>query len=104
MEIYIIALTTILLSTIFNVVMVFINYTSIKSINEQIESIKKVQENLIRQIDKTGQSSISYTNQSIKNTNEELEILYKHIETKNKELQQQIYKEFDTKKIQSKSY
>ena len=104
MEISIIILITILFSTIFNIVMVFLNYTSIKSINEQIESIKKVNENLMRQIDNTGQSSIGYTNQSIKNTNEELEILYKHIETKNKELQYQIYKDFDIKKIQSKNY
>ena len=104
MEISTIVLTTILFSTIFNIVMVFLNYTSIKSINEQIESIKNVQENLRRQIDKTGQSSISYTNQSIKNTNEELEILYKHIETQNKELQYRIYKDFDIKKIQSKNY
>ena len=104
MEISTIVLTTILFSTIFNIVMVLLNYTSIKSINEQIESIKNVQENLRRQIDKTGQSSIGYTNQSIKNTNEELEILYKHIETQNKELQYRIYKDFDIKKIQSKNY
>ena len=104
MEISIIVLITILFSTIFNIVMVLLNYTSIKSINKQIEYIKNIQENLIRQIDKTGQSSISYTNQSIKNTNEELEILYKHIETKNKELQYRIYKDFDIKKIQSKNY
>ncbi len=37
-------------------------------------------------------------------TNEELEILYKHIETQNKELQYRIYKDFDIKKIQSKNY
>ncbi len=104
MEISIIVLITILFSTIFNIVMVLLNYTSIKSINKQIEYIKNIQENLRRQIDKTGQSSISYTNQSIKNTNEELEILYKHIETKNKELQYRIYKDFDIKKIQSKNY
>lgn len=104
MEISLFVLIIVLFTTIFNIVMVFLNYTSIKSINEQIKSIKKVNENLIRQIDKTGQSSISYTNQSIKNTNEELEILYKHIETKNKELQYRIYKDFDIKKTQTNVY
>ena len=104
MEISLFVLIIVFFTTIFNIVMVFLNYTSIKSINEQIKSIKKVNENLIRQIDKTGQSSISYTNQSIKNTNEELEILYKHIETKNKELQYRIYKDFDIKKTQTNVY
>ena len=72
--------------------------------NGQIESIKKTNEILTYKINKTEQNSIGYTNQSVKNTNKELEILYKHIETKNKELQYQIYKDFDIKKTQTNIY
>ena len=104
MEISLFILIIILFTTIFNIVMVFLNYTSIKSINEQIESIKKTNEILTHKINKTEQNSIGYTNQSVKNTNKELEILYKHIETKNKELQYQIYKDFDIKKTQTNIY
>ena len=104
MEISLLILIIILFTTIFNIVMVFLNYTSIKSINEQIESIKKTNEILTHKINKTEQNSIGYTNQSVKNTNKELEILYKHIETKNKELQYQIYKDFDIKKTQTNIY
>ena len=70
----------------------------------QIESIKKTNEILTHKINKTEQNSIGYTNQSVKNTNKELEILYKYIETKNKELQYQIYKDFDIKKTQTNIY
>ena len=104
MEISLLILIIILFTTIFNIVMVFLNYTSIKSINKQIESIKKTNEILTHKINKTEQNSIGYTNQSVKNTNKELEILYKHIETKNKELQYQIYKDFDIKKTQTNIY
>jgi hypothetical protein len=104
MEISLLILIIILFTTIFNIVMVFLNYTSIKSINMQIESIKKTNEILTHKINKTEQNSIGYTNQSVKNTNKELEILYKHIETKNKELQYQIYKDFDIKKTQTNIY
>ena len=104
MEISLFILIIVLFTTIFNIVMVFLNYTSIKNVNEQIKSIKTVQENLIHQINKTEKNSIDYTNQSVKNANKELEILYKYIETKNKELQYRIYKDFDIKKTQTNVY
>ena len=59
---------------------------------------------LDQKIHMTEQSCVGYTTQTVKNTNGELEALYKHVDIKMVELSTQIYKDFDIKKTQTNVY
>lgn len=89
---------------ILNTILIYLNYRTIKKQKTQINEIFNSIYSLDQKINATEQNCVGYTTQTIKNTNSELEVLYKHIDIKMQELTTQIYKDFDIKNTQSNIY
>jgi len=87
-----------------NTILIYSNYRTIKSQQKQLNENLDLINSLDQKIHMTEQSCVGYTTQTVKNTNGELEALYKHVDTKMIELSTQIYKDFDIKKTQTNVY
>ena len=89
---------------ILNTILIYLNYKTLKIQENQINKIFNLMHSLDQKIYATEQNCVSYTTQTVKNTNSELEVLYKHVDVKMQELTTQIYKDFDIKKTQTNTY
>jgi uncharacterized membrane protein YvbJ len=86
------------------VVVMFMNYMEIKNLQKQINILQNIDEAIIRDNNALETRCIDYSNNLDKNLRDELEKLYRYIDSRTDKLETKVYKDFDLNRIQSKSY
>jgi CHAD domain-containing protein len=86
------------------VVVAFMNYMEIKNLQKQINILQNIDEAIIRDNNTLENRCIDYSNNLDKNLRDELEKLYRYIDSRTDKLETKVYKDFDLNRIQSKSY
>ena len=86
------------------VVVAFMNYMEIKNLQKQINILQNIDEAIIRDNNTLENRCIDYSNNLDKNLRDELEKLYRYIDSRTDKLETKVYKDFDLNRIQGKSY
>jgi predicted PurR-regulated permease PerM len=86
------------------VVVAFMNYMEIKNLQKQINILQNIDEAIIHDNNALENRCIDYSNNLDKNLRDELEKLYRYIDSRTDKLETKVYKDFDLNRIQSKSY
>jgi len=85
------------------VVVAFINYMEIKNLQKQIDTLQNIDEAIIRDLNTRERNCITYTDQLNNNTQQELESLYRHIDSRVDKLEEKTKKELKSLSF-NKSY
>ena len=80
--------------TILMVVVTFINFMEIKNLQKQINILQNIDETLNRDLDIRERNCIDYSTQLDNNLRQELENLYRHIDSRVDKLEEKTKKEF----------
>jgi predicted metal-dependent hydrolase len=86
------------------VVVAFMNYMEIKNLQKQINILQNIDEAIIHDNNALENRCIDYSNNLDKNLRDELEKLYRYIDSRTDKLETKVYKDFDLNRIQGKSY
>jgi CHAD domain-containing protein len=86
------------------VVVMFMNYMEIKNLQKQINILQNIDEVIIRDNNVLEIRCIDYSNNLDRNLRDELEKLYRYIDSRTDKLETKVYKDFDLSRIQGKSY
>lgn len=86
--------------TLVMVVVTFMNYMEIKNLNREIINLQNVSESIWRELDNKERSLYDHSTEQDRNTREELEKLYRHIDSRVDKLEEKTKKEFREKLIQ----
>lgn len=90
--------------TILMVVVTFMNFMEIKNLQKQINILQNIDEAIIRDNNALERRCIDYSTQLDANLRQELENVYRHIDSRADKLETKVYKDFDLTRTQSKSY
>ena len=90
--------------TILMVVVTFMNLMEIKNLQKQINILQSIDETMIRDNNALEHRCINYTDLLNNNTQQELENLYRHVDSRADKLESKVYKDFDLTRTQGKSY
>lgn len=80
--------------TLVMVVVAFMNYMEIKNLQKQINILQNIDEAIARDLDTRERSYINYADQLNNNTQQELEKLYRYIDSRTDKLEEKTKKEF----------
>ena len=86
------------------VVVAFMNYMEIKNLQKQINILQNIDQELLRNTESMENRCIDYSTNLDKNLRDELEKLYRYIDSRTDKLETKVYKDFDLNRIQGKSY
>lgn len=86
--------------TLVMVVVMFMNYMEIKNLNREIVNLQNVGESIWRELDNKERSLYDHSTEQDRNIREELEKLYRHIDSRVDKLEEKTKKEFREKLIQ----
>ena len=86
------------------VVVAFMNYMEIKNLQKQINILQNIDEVIIRDNNALEIRCIDYSNNLDRNLRDELEKLYRYIDSRTDKLETKVYKDFDLNRMQGKSY
>lgn len=90
--------------TILMVVVTFMNFMEIKNLQKQINILQNIDEAIIRDNNTLERRCIDYSTQLDANLRQELENVYRHIDSRADKLETKVYKDFDLTRTQGKSY
>lgn len=90
--------------TILMVVVTFMNFMEIKNLQKQINILQNIDEAIIRDNNALERRCIDYSTQLDANLRQELENVYRHIDSRADKLETKVYKDFDLTRTQGKSY
>ena len=80
--------------TILMVVVTFMNYMETKNLQKQIDILQNIDEAIVRDLDTRERNCIDYSTQLDNNLRQELENLYRHIDSRVDKLEEKTKKEF----------
>ena len=86
------------------VVVAFMNYMEIKNLQKQINILQNIDQELLRNAESMENKCIDYSTNLDRNLRDELEKLYRYIDSRTDKLETKVYKDFDLNRIQGKSY
>jgi len=86
--------------TLVMVVVTFMNYMEIKNLNREIVNLQNVGESIWRELDNKERKLYDFSTEQDRNIREELEKLYRHIDSRVDKLEEKTKKEFREKLIQ----
>jgi len=86
--------------TLVMVVVTFMNYMEIKNLNREIVNLQNVGESIWRELDNKERKLYDSSTEQDRNIREELEKLYRHIDSRVDKLEEKTKKEFREKLIQ----
>lgn len=86
--------------TLVMVVVTFMNYMEIKNLNREIVNLQNVGESIWRELDNKERRLYDSSTEQDRNIREELEKLYRHIDSRVDKLEEKTKKEFREKLIQ----
>jgi hypothetical protein len=86
--------------TLVVVVVTFMNYMEIKNLHREIVNLQNVGESIWRELDNKERKLYDYSTELDRNIREELEKLYRHIDSRVDKLEEKTKKEFREKLIQ----
>ena len=90
--------------TMLMVVVTFMNFMEIKNLQKQINILQNIDEAIIRDNNTLERRCIDYSTQLDANLRQELENVYRHIDSRADKLETKVYKDFDLTRTQGKSY
>ena len=90
--------------TILMVVVTFMNFMEIKNLQKQINILQSIDEAIIRDNNALERRCIDYSTQLDANLRQELENVYRHIDSRADKLETKVYKDFDLIRTQGRSY
>ena len=90
--------------TILMVVVTFMSFMEIKNLQKQINILQNIDEAIIRDNNTLERRCIDYSTQLDANLRQELENVYRHIDSRADKLETKVYKDFDLTRTQGKSY
>lgn len=88
--------------TLLVIVVTFMNYVTIKNLGQDINNLKEIDEQIILNLDKSEQKLLDYSNIMDNNIRQDLEALYRHIDSRVDKLEEKTKKELNNL-TQSKS-
>jgi hypothetical protein len=86
--------------TLVMVVVTFMNYMEIKNLHREIVNLQNVSESIWRELDNKERKLYDCSTEQDRNIREELEKLYRHIDSRVDKLEEKTKKEFREKLIQ----
>ena len=86
--------------TLVMVVVTFMNYMEIKNLHREILNLQNVGESIWRELDNKERRLYDHSTEQDRNIREELEKLYRHIDSRVDKLEEKTKKEFREKLIQ----
>jgi CHAD domain-containing protein len=89
--------------TLVMVVVMFMNYMETKNLQKQIDILQNIDEAIVRDLDTRERNCMTYTDQLNNNTQQELENLYRHIDSRVDKLEEKTKKELKSLSF-NKSY
>lgn len=81
--------------TLLVIVVTFMNYVTIKNLRQDINNLQEIDEEIILNLDKSEQKLLEYSNILDNNIRQDLEALYRHIDSRVDKLEEKTKKELN---------
>lgn len=81
--------------TLLVIVVTFMNYVTIKNLGQDVNNLKEIDEEIILNLDKSEQKLLEYSNILDNNIRQDLEALYRHIDSRVDKLEEKTKKELN---------
>lgn len=81
--------------TLLVIVVTFMNYVTIKNLGQDVNNLKEIDEEIILNLDKSEQKLLEYSNILDNNIRQDLDALYRHIDSRVDKLEEKTKKELN---------